>query len=70
MFLNQCVSNENVSFNITDTESQAIEVLSILWETLQVDISLLRLAEENNDIEAANVLLKYAVVYVTRVGLA
>ncbi len=39
------------------TENQAIEVLGILWETLQVDIPLLRLAEENNDIEAANALL-------------
>ncbi len=39
------------------TESQAIEVLGILWETLQVDIPLLQQAEKNNDIEGTNALL-------------
>jgi PAS domain S-box-containing protein len=39
------------------SEESAIEALDILWGTLQDDILLLRLAEENSDIEAINALL-------------
>lgn len=40
-----------------NSEEPAIEALGILWETLQEDIPLLKKAQENNDIEEANVLL-------------